>query len=182
MSHYRRAHISGGTYFFAVVTYRRQKILCDEPIRNALRDAITTTQTKHSFAIDAWVLLPDHIHCIWTLPENDANYSKRWGIIKRKVSRVCAEQYKNEAWITESKKKHRESTIWQRRFWEHQIRDQQDFNQHINYIHYNAVKHGLCDRPVEWPYSTFHRYVKNGVYEPDWAAQDYSYDSMEFGE
>ena len=140
-----------------------------QTVRHALRDAIKTTQSKCPFIINAWVLLPDHLHCIWTLPENDSNYSQRWSTIKRKVSRICGDRYKNEAWLTASKKKHRESTVWQRRFWEHQIRDQQDFNHHINYIHYNAVKHGLCDRPVEWPYSTLHRYIKEGIYAADWA-------------
>lgn len=182
MSHYRRANTAGATYFFTVVSYRRQKILCDDPIRNALRDAIKTTQKKYPFNIDAWVLLPDHLHCIWTLPENDADYSKRWGIIKRKVSLACSGQYKNEAWLTVSKNKHRESTLWQRRFWEHQIRDQQDFNRHVDYIHYNAVKHGLCDQPVAWPYSTLHRYIREGTCPVNWAVQDDFEGGVEFGE
>jgi len=150
--------------------------------RYALRDAIKTTQSKHTFTIDAWVLLPDHLHCIWTPPKDDSDCAKRWSVIKRKVSIACAEQYKNEAWITASKKKHRESTIWQRRYWEHQIRDQQDFNNHVDYIHYNAVKHGLCDEPMQWPYSTLHRYVKDNIYKPNWSVEEKGFDGTEFGE
>ena len=182
MSHYRRANRDGGTYFFTLVSYRRQTILCNPPIRTALRNAIKTTQSKHPFTIDAWVLLPDHLHCIWTLPENDSDYAKRWRIIKQKVSRACSQEYKNENWITESKKKHRESTIWQRRYWEHQIRDQEDYNHHIDYIHYNPVKHQLCTSPVHWPYSTLHRYIQKGIYTHDWAAEGNNFDDEGFGE
>ena len=182
MSYYRRANMEGGTFFFTVVSYRRQAILCDQPIRNALRAAIKTTQAKHPFSIDAWVLLPDHLHCIWTMPKDDSDYAKRWRIIKQKVSIVCADQYKNKTWITASKTKHRESTIWQRRYWEHQIRDQLDFNNHVDYMHHNPVKHQLCDKPVQWPYSTLHRYIKEGIYKPDWTVEDDGFDNAEFGE
>ena len=182
MSRYRRVNTDGGTYFFTVVSYRRQHILCDIPIRDALHKAIKDTQLKYPFKIDAWVLLPDHLHCIWTLPEGDVEFSKRWSLIKRKVSIVCADQYKKGKWLTASRKKHRESTIWQRRFWEHQIRDQDDFNRHLDYIHYNPVKHGLCVRPIDWVYSTFHRYVKEGRYPVDWAVQDVCFSDGGFGE
>ena len=158
MPNYRRSKLHGGTYFFTVVSYRRQKILCDNPIRNALRDAINSTRLKYPFRIEAWVLLPDHLHCIWTLPEHDADYMKRWSLIKRKVSIVCSAQYKNSAWLSISSKKHRESTIWQRRYWEHRIRDQDDFNLHVEYIHNNPVKHGWCEQAIDWPYSTLYRW------------------------
>ncbi|GMR00740.1 MAG: transposase [Gammaproteobacteria bacterium] len=156
MSHYRRANTQGGSYFFTVVSYRRQAVLCDEPIRYALRKAIQETRLKYPFSIDAWVLMPDHLHCIWRLPEGDRDYSKRWSLIKRSISIICADSYNKQKWLNGSKKKHRESTLWQRRFWEHQIRDQQDFNRHLDYIHYNPVKHGLCERADAWPYSTLH--------------------------
>jgi len=182
MSHYRRSSMDGCTYFFTLVSFRRQKILCDDLIRNELRKAINDTRLKYPFTIDAWILLPDHLHCIWTLPENDNLFSKRWGIIKRKLSLACTEYYKKPQWLNESKKKHRESTIWQRRYWEHRIRNQGDFNKHVDYIYYNPVKHGLCSRPVDWPYSTFHRYVKEGLYPADWAVQNADFEGGVFGE
>ncbi len=182
MSYYRRSSMAGCTYFFTLVSYKRQTILCDEPVRQALRKAIKNTQNKYPFRIDAWVLLPDHLHCIWTLPDNDKDYSKRWSMIKRKVSIDCANSYKKNALLTSSKIKHRESTIWQRRFWEHRIRDQNDFSRHFDYIHYNPVKHGLCKKPDEWQYSTLHRYVRKGVYPVDWAVQGGRFDRGVFGE
>jgi len=169
MSDYIRAKSEGASYFFTLVSYRRQNILCDQAIRKALHSAVVEAQGRYPFGIDAWILMPDHLHCIWTLPDKDANYSRRWSFIKRKVSLKCQE-YKNESWINRSKTKHRESTIWQRRFWEHKIRDQKDFENHMDYIHYNPVKHGLCESPLLWPYSTLHKLVKSGHYPIDWGA------------
>ncbi len=117
MSSYRRSRTFGGSYFFTVVSYRRRNILCDERIRDALRDAIEKTRERYPFEIDAWVLLPDHMHCIWTLPSDDANFSGRWAKIKRYVSLQCGEHYSCDEWMNDSKRKHRESVIWQRRFW-----------------------------------------------------------------
>jgi putative transposase len=169
MSRYRRATTPGSSYFFTVVTYRRQPILCNEKIRNALHTAIESVRTSRPFVIDAWVLLPDHLHCVWTLPDGDADFSTRWMKIKRAVSLACGEEYRRDDWVTASKLKHRESTIWQRRYWEHQIRDEEDFARHVDYIHFNPVKHGHVQYAVDWQYSTFHRYVRDGVYERDWA-------------
>lgn len=168
MSRYRRSLLAGDTYFFTVVTYRRQTILCDEMLRDALRSAIESVRASRPFMIDAWVLLPDHLHCIWTIPKGDADFSTRWMMIKRKVSIACAAQYQRPEWLTVSKQKHRESTIWQRRFWEHQIRDDIDFAKHLDYLHYNPVKHGLVNQAKDWQYSSFHRYVKNGLYDEMW--------------
>jgi putative transposase len=169
MSRYRRTLVAGGCYFFTVVAYRRQPILCDEVVRVALRGAIETVRATRPFVIDAWVLLPDHLHCIWTLPEGDADFSTRWMMIKRLVSVRCRDAYRRADLMNASKQKHRESTIWQRRFWEHQIRDDDDFAKHADYVHFNPVKHGLVANAAAWPYSTFHRYVKNGTYAADWA-------------
>ena len=182
MSQYRRAKTAGGTYFFTVVSFKRQKILCDQSIRNALRQAIKITQLKYPFIIDAWVLLPDHLHCIWTLPEGDSDFSKRWSLIKRQVSIECSKQYKQNQWLTNSTKKHRNSTIWQRRFWEHKIRDQDDFNNHLDYIHFNPVKHGLCKEPISWEYSTFHRYIREGKYTKNWATAHLCFEEIKYGE
>ena len=182
MPRYRRANVAGATYFFTVVSYRRRAILCDEPVRAVLRQVIKQVQSLHPFTIDAWVLLPDHLHCIWTLPEGDSDFATRWAMIKRKVSLACASQYKREDWITPSKRKHRESTIWQRRYWEHQIRDDGDFVRHVDYIHYNPVKHAHCERAALWPYSTFHRHVKQGIYPVDWGTADTRLEEGIFGE
>ena len=155
MSHYRRAAIPGGTYFFTVATYRRRPILCDAPVRTALRSAINTVQSRHPFTIDAWVQLPDHLHCIWTLPPDDNDFDGRWRLIKRSVSLVCADNYRRPDWMTASKIKHRESTFWQRRYWEHAIRNETDFSRHVDYIYINPVKHNHVARVIDWPYSTF---------------------------
>ena len=168
MPNYRRATVAGGTYFFTVVTYRRQHCLCDDDVRAALRAGIEYTRERLPFAIDAWVLLPDHLHCIWTLPPGDADFGKRWGLIKRFVSLHCS-RLRHDNWLTASKQTRNESTLWQRRFWEHQIRNDQDFKHHVDYIHHNPVKHGHAQRVADWPHSTFHRYVAKGVYTVDWA-------------
>ncbi len=162
MSNYRRANTKGAIYFFTVVTYRRQTFLCNENIRNALRNGIQNTQTTHPFIIDSWVLLPDHLHCIWTLPSDDANFGLRWAMIKRFVTKRCGPDLRREDWMNKSKRRRKESTIWQRRFWEHQTRDERDYEIHMDYLHYNPVKHGYVKSVIEWPYSTFHRYVLQG--------------------
>ena len=182
MTHYRRSNIAGATYFFTLASYRRQPILCDVTVRNALREAIVSVRIKRPFTINAWVLLPDHMHCIWTLPRDDADFSIRWGMIKRQVSMMCGAEYNRPTWINASKRKHRESTFWQRRFWEHQIRDETDFMRHADYIHYNPVKHGLCQRVAEWPHSTFHGYVAQGIYPVDWAGAESGSGIGMFGE
>ena len=164
MPNYRRADIAGATYFFTVTTCNRQPLLTLGPVRDSLRDAITFVRRNHPFAIDAWVLLPDHIHCIWTLPPDDADFSVRWSIIKRLVSQQCRE-YSGRT-TSASRQKRRELSFWQRRFWEHQIRDESDFEQHVDYIHWNPVKHGYVMLAADWPYSTFHRYRRQGMY-PD---------------
>jgi len=171
MSHYRRANTAGATYFFTVVTYRRRPFLCDEDVRDALKQAINKVRKKHPFIIDAWVLLPDHIHTIWTLPPNDANFALRWQLIKRYVTQCCGTRLHNPQWMNTSKAKHRESTLWQRRYWEHQIRDELDYAKHMDYLHYNPVKHQLVKQVKDWPYSTFHRYVKQGVYDENLAVE-----------
>jgi putative transposase len=169
MSRYRRANIKNATYFFTVVTYHRQTFLCNEPVRNALRNAIIKVQAQYPFEIDAWVLLPDHMHTIWTLPVNDANFSLRWQLIKRYVTRECGAYLNRPEWLNTSKIKHQEATLWQRRFWEHQIRDDSDYQTHIDYCHFNPVKHGLAKQVQNWPYSSFHKYVNLGIYPTDWA-------------
>lgn len=128
-------------------------------------------RASHPFEIEAWVLLPDHIHCIWQLPEGDRDYSMRWGLIKKEFTKRT-KGLVGTAHPTISRERHREGTVWQRRFWEHQIRDEKDFSVHFDYIHYNPVKHGLARSPKDWLYSTFHRYVKAGVYAMEWGMSE----------
>lgn len=168
MSRYRRSNVTGATYFFTVTAYKRNLILTHEAVRVAMRGAIEQVRKKHPFTIDAWVLLPDHLHAIWTLPPDDSEFGKRWGIIKSHVSRCCAHLIESCEPRSASRIKRREIDFWQRRFWEHQIRDELDFERHIDYIHYNPVKHNLVTHAKDWPYSTLHRYVRSGVCAENW--------------
>jgi putative transposase len=181
---YRRADIKGGAYFFTVNTFRRQPILTTPALRRCLREAIVRARQTHPFRIDAWVLLPDHLHCLWTLPPGDGDFSSRWGFIKRFVSQRCQDlPCGAPEGLNPSRRKRKETGLWQRRFWEHAIRDPEDFNRHVDYIHWNPVKHGHVRRVVEWPYSTFHRYASRGVYSPDWGGGDAAnFDVADFGE
>lgn len=182
MSDYRRANDKGATYFFTVVAFRRRKILCNESVRNALRDGIRNAQITRPFDIDAWALLPDHLHCIWTLPPDDEDFGVRWAMIKRFVTKRCAAYLHEENLMTPSKHRRKESTLWQRRFWEHQIRNEQDFAAHVDYIHYNPVKHGYVGKVADWSYSTFHRYVREGIYPADWGSGFIEKPSINYGE
>lgn len=182
MPNYIRSIQNGGTFFFTVVTFQRRPILTTKQSRDILRTTINEVRSIQPFEIEAWILLPDHLHSIWTLPDNDHDFSKRWGLIKARFSKYAKSHFHCEQWINPSKTKHRESTIWQRRFWEHQIRDEADFNTHMNYLHYNPVKHGLVKRVADWPYSTFHKYVKKGVYPTNWGDTYKEETHLDFGE
>jgi putative transposase len=183
MPTYRRTVIAGGTYFFTVVTFRRRRFLTEPNSRQILREAIKEVRQQYPFSIDAWVLLPDHLHCLWTFaPDEEPYFSKRWGLIKAKFSRRAKALFHQADGLTASRAKQRKTIIWQRRFWEHLIRDDADFERHFDYIHYNPVKHGLVSMARDWPYSTFHRCVKKKIYAEDWGGQ-ISFDSGDaFGE
>ncbi len=158
MRTFRRVRAAGGIYFFTVVTAGRRPLL-DEPLHvQALRQAPSATQASHPFAIDALVVLPDHLHCIWTLPEGDADFSLRWQLIKKRFARELGGARLSTGL----------GRLWQPRFWEHLIRDAGDLARHIDYIHYNPVKHGFVARADEWPYSGFHRFARAGVYAQGW--------------
>jgi len=156
MPNYRRWRSEGGTYFFTVVTYGRYPWLCEPIARQALRQA---TQAAYPFSIDAWVLLPDHLHCIWTLPTGDDDFSTRWRLIKTRTTQVCTRHLPIDLPSSRSRQTRGDHPYWQRRFWEHQIRDEADFQNHIHYIHQNPVKHGHAITPTDWPYSTIHRSI-----------------------
>ncbi len=183
MSNYRRAYTSGGCFFFTVNTCHRQTVLTHTLTRKALHTAIRQTQLRYPFTIDAWVLLPDHLHCMWTLPDNDKDFSIRWSTIKRLTTqRLKNDDVINELLITQSRKTRRESSLWQRRFWEHLIRNQADYNRHIDYCYWNPVKHGLVDSVIDWKYSTFHRDVVRGLYSEGWCSNVTAEDDMNYGE
>jgi putative transposase len=169
MSRFRRAN-EGTTFFFTAVAYQRRPILCDAVIRTALRDAIRVVRVSQPFSIDGWVLLPDHLHCIWTLPSDDTDFSQRWSQIKHRVSYACGHRYRMRG--SDAQARRGEASIWQRRFWEHRIRDDIDMRRHLDYIHFNPVKHGYAKIAAAWPYSTFGRYVNAGVYPADWGGTD----------
>ncbi|WP_026188060.1 REP-associated tyrosine transposase [Methyloversatilis universalis] len=164
MSRYRRYPAEGASWFFTVVAAERRCVMTQAAFRKALRSAIIDVRARHPFAIDAWVLLPDHLHCIWTLPPGDSAISLRWSQIKRHVSRILTPSYARTA----SQIRHRDAGVWQRRFWEHRLRDERDFERHVDYVHLNPLKHGLAERLIDWPHSTFHRYVAAGIYPADW--------------
>jgi putative transposase len=163
MPNYIRAKFEGGYYFFTVVTYQRKPIFAEESARALLRQVIAATQSKHPFEIIAICLLPEHLHCIWKMPDGDANFSIRWSSIKGNFSReyLCANKRKR---IRLSRVDKGEVCIWQQRFWEHQIRDERDLQKHIDYIHYNPVKHGLVKSAEDWPWSTYRQFLKDGLY------------------
>lgn len=168
MPEYRRFSIPGGTYFFTVVAFSRLPIFASAEARNLLHSAWITERKKHPFQVDAVCLLPEHIHCIWALPEGDSDYSMRWKEIKRNFTREYLNQIRSGGIRNSSREKRGEAAIWQRRFWEHALRDKQDFNRHLDFIHYNPVKHGLVKRVQDWPWSSFHRYIRLGYYDRDW--------------
>ncbi len=175
MPRYIRPKIKGTSWFFTVNLLDRNSRLLTENIA-ALREATQKTMHKFPFSIDAVVILPDHIHAVWTLPEDDANFSVRWGLIKSHFSRAIPKLDRP----SKSRMKRGERGIWQRRFWEHAIRDETDFRRHVDYCYINPVKHGHVKRVRDWPYSSFHRDVVAGIYPPDWAG-DWD-DESEFGE
>ena len=175
MPDYRRNRVAGGTYFFTVALADRRSDLLIREIA-ALRAAVARTRRLHPFHIEAWVVLPDHMHAVWTLPEGDAAFSTRWALIKRFFSASIPRGEARSA----SRVAKGERGLWQRRFWEHTVRDPDDFARHVDYVHFNPVKHGLTASAADWPYSTFQQAVARGHYPANWSHQ--VEDASEFGE
>ena len=164
--HYRRANTAGGTYFFTVnLADRRSDLLVRH--MEVMRAVTSAVKQAHPFTILAMVVLPEHLHALWRLPKGDIDYPMRWSLIKAGISRRIE---KNER-ISASRQAKRERGIWQRRYWEHQIRDEDDLSRHVDYIHYNPVKHGWVSRPVDWPHSTLHSYIERGMVTADWGGR-----------
>lgn len=168
MSHYTRARFKGGTYFFTLVAFKRRNILTTDPARIALRQAIEHIRKRRLFEIRAFVLLPDHLHAIWTLPRGDDDYSTRWMRIKEEFTRRWLSDGGSELRVSSAARNKRLRGVWQQRFWEHTICDERDFAAHMDYIHFNPVKHGYVKCPHEWPYSSFQSGVASNTYAPTW--------------
>jgi len=164
MSRYRRVKIEGGLFFFTLALADRSSGLLARHIDRARR-AYAFAHERHPFETVAICILPDHLHALWQLPDRDADYASRWSLFKSAFSRGLPAAPQRSA----SKIAKREKGIWQRRYWEHAIRDENDLDRHIEYIHYNPVKHELVTRVLDWPHSSFHRYVEEGLLPADWA-------------
>jgi putative transposase len=154
---YHRLRIAGATWFFTVVTHRRQVVLCQKEILSILSNVLREERQRHPFSVPAMVVLPDHLHCLWTLPEGESDFPLRWRRIKAETARRVAADGGPRP-------------LWQARYWEHLIRDETDFARHVDYIHFNPVKHGLARHPADWPHSSFARWVARGAYPADWGS------------
>jgi putative transposase len=163
MPNYRRVWMPGGTYFFTVNLRERHSTLLVDRL-DALRMAFRVAHATRPFEIIAAVVLPDHLHCIWLLPAGDRDNATRWRHIKTQFSKCVEANERRSA----SRIVHSERGIWQRRHWERLIRDERDLRSHIDYVHFNPVKHGLVEHVSDWPWSTFHRYVRTGILSRDW--------------
>ena len=170
MSNFRRWFVPGGTFFFTVVTYGRKRFLTSAPSRKFLRKAIETVRERHPVNLLAFVLLPDHLHTLWILPPGDARYDLRWKRIKEEFTKAWREMGGPESPVTDSQRFRGERGVWQPRYWEHTILDEEDLEAHFDYIHWNPGKHGLVKDVADWKWSSFHRYRKLGHYTPGWGS------------
>ena len=184
MPDYRRWYVPGGTYFFTIVTHGRRPILCDEIARNCLHQAIEKVRTNRPFELVAIVLLPDHLHTVWTLPPGNADYPIRIKRIKEEFTLAYLASGGMELPPSGSRSRQGERGIWQRRYWEHSVRDEEDLKRCVDYVHWNPKKHGFAASVRDWPWSSFHRYVDLGEYEINWGSEDPTpgYDEPEWGE
>ncbi len=172
MPNYRRLYSPSSTYFFTLVTFNRINLFSDSNARICLRNQIEEVKQNWPFEIVGFVLLPNHLHTIWTLPEGDSNFSVRWKLIKSNFTRNFLKIANITKIPNRSRIEKKEQTVWQRRYWEHLIRDEKDFQNHLDYIHYNPVKHGYVNRPLDWEWSTFQRYVNEEWYDPRWGESE----------
>jgi putative transposase len=176
MVRYRRSRIAGGTYFFTVTLRDRRARWLVERIDD-LKEAIRSVKRERPFHIEAMVVLPEHLHALWRMPPEDHDYAGRLRLIKARFTRMLV---KAGAGVNRNEKG--EYDLWQRRYWEHTIRDEADLRRHVDYVHFNPVKHGWVKYVHQWPHSTFHRYVQSGIYPRDWAGGEIEYCDKEYGE
>lgn len=186
MPNLRRAFIRGGTFFFTLVTNRRAHLFAQARAKRLLGTTFRRCQEKWPFTFNALVLLPDHLHAIWSLPPGDDEYPKRWGWIKKEFTKEWLSVGGMEESISAARQEERRRGVWQPRYWqprywEHTLEDEDDFERHFDYVHYNPVKHGYAKCPRDWPESSFHRWVAAGVYPEHWACTQRGF-SMDFGD
>jgi putative transposase len=172
MPNYQRNLVPGGTFFFTVVVHQRHPIFHSAVARKLLRNAIQSVRTDRPFQLCAVCLLPDHIHTVWILPPGDSDYSTRWRKIKEGFTTPWLEQGGWEGEVSKSRRARGERGVWQRRYWEHTVRDDDDLRRCVDYTHWNPRKHGLVSRIRDWPYSSFFRFASAGEYEIDWGGTD----------
>jgi putative transposase len=172
MADYRRYFVAGGTYFFTIVTNGRAELFAQEVARRILGEKMRECQKEWPFEVNAIVLLPEHLHTIWTLPPGDAAYPRRWAWIKKEFTKEWLAQGGKEQPVSAARRERGDRGVWQPRYWEHTIDDEHDFERHFDYVHYNPVKHGRARSPKDWPYSSFHRWVDQGVYDAEWGSLD----------
>ena len=168
MPRYRRVRLEGGVFFFTVVTHERRPILTTDLGIECLRKAWHDTDSTMPFEVEAVCVLPDHLHTVWTLPDGDDEYPARWRKLKGIFSREYRARGGADDKVGASRRRRREVAVWQRRYWEHRIRDVDDFRRHVDYTHFNPVKHGCVTSVSDWPFSSFHDHVRKGWIEPDW--------------
>ena len=171
MPSYRRWHVEGGMYFFTLVAHERRPVFADESARQMLHLAIEQARERLPFELPAIVLLPDHIHMIMRLPQGDADFPRRIGAVKRNFTQPYVRAGGPEGQSTSGRARQRYRGVWQKRFYEHAIRNYRDFKQHLDYVHVNPVKHGLVERPRDWLWSSFHGYVDSGEYDEQWCGR-----------
>jgi len=174
--HYRRAFTPGGTLFFTVVTHQRRPLLASAVAVEVLRAAFRSVRRSRPFDIDAMVVMPDHLHCIWIMPSDDADFATRWRLIKTWFTKNSPPVLRAVPDPARSAKS--EQAVWQHRYWEHLVRDKDDYASHVDYIHYNPVKHGLVSSVSDWPYSSFSRHVAAGVYPANWGQLGMSFEGI----
>jgi len=172
MVNWRRAHVPGGSFFFTVVTDGRARLFASLRARNLLGSLFRRCQLRVPFTINAMVLLPEHLHAIWSLPCGDDGYSARWGWIKKEFTKHWLAGGGAERTVSAGRTHEGRRGVWQPRFWEHTLEDKHDFERHFDYIHYNPLKHRLVACPRDWPHSSFHRYVRAGVSPHNWACSN----------
>ena len=168
MPDYRRNRQAGGSYFFTVNLLERHRNQLLVRQIEILRDVVKRVRERYPFYIDGWVVLPDHMHCIWTLPQGDDDYAKRMRLIKTLFSKKIPKIERR----SNVRQRKGERGIWQRRYWEHTIRDERDYSTHMDYLHYNPVKHGYVEKVMDWPFSSFRHHVQRGLYTEDWGVDD----------
>ncbi len=171
MRKYKRLREQGASYFFTLVTHERRKLFLEAETVELLSSSIATVQERHPFELAALVVLPAHLHALWQLPSHDADYPTRWRLIKERFTKAWVKRH-GPTNPNASRLAKGEQALWQRRYWEHLIRDDEDLGPHLDYIHLNPVHHGLADAPKNWPHSSFAAWVAEGVYEAGWGSDE----------